>query len=143
MENNLNKPDTNALLEEQNRLLQTQISLQKKQTIFITILLAALVIGFLFFGFKIVGTLNKVNLAAAEVTELTQQLNDVLEESSLIKLLENANDLISLSGETLAGSVDSVNGALEKINSIDFDSLNTAIVDLKKVINPLATLFGR
>ena len=143
MENNLNRPDTNALLEEQNQLLQTQISLQKKQTIFITILLAALVIGFLFFGFKIVGTLNKVNLAAAEVTALTQQLNNILEESSLIKLLQNANDLISLSGETLAGSVDSVNGALEKINSIDFDSLNTAIVDLKKVIDPLAKLFGR
>lgn len=143
MENNLNKPDTNALLEEQNRLLQTQISLQKKQTAFVTGLLAFLVIGFLFFGFKIVGTLNEVNLAAAEVTTLTQQLNKVLEESSLIKLLENANDLISLSGETLAGSVGSVNEALEKINSIDFDSLNTAIVDLKKVIDPLAKLFGR
>lgn len=143
MENNLNRPDTNALLEEQNQLLQTQISLQKKQTIFITILLAALVIGFLFFGFKIVGTLNKVNLAAAEVTALTQQLNKVLEESSLLKLLQNASDLIYLSGESLAKSVDSVNDALEKINSIDFDSLNTAIVDLKKVINPLATLFGR
>ena len=143
MENNMNKPDTNALLEEQNQLLQTQISLQKKQKTFTTVLLAVLVIGFLFFGFKIVGTLNKVNLAAAEVTELTQQLNKVLEESSLIKLLENANDLISLSGETLAGSVGSVNEALEKINSIDFDSLNTAIVDLKKVIEPLAKLFGR
>ncbi len=143
MENNMNKPDTNALLEEQNQLLQTQISLQKKQKTFTTVLLAVLVIGFLFFGFRIVGTLNKVNLAAAEVTALTQQLNDVLEESSLLKLLQNANDLISLSGDTLAGSVGSINDALEKINSIDFDTLNAAIVDLKKVIEPLAKLFGR
>ena len=143
MENNLNKPDTNALLEEQNQLLQTQISLQKKQTIFVTVLLSILVIGFLFFGFKIVGTLDKVNLAAAEVTALTQQLSDILEESALLKLLQNANDLISLTGDTLAESVDSIKTALEKVNSIDFDTLNTAIADLKKVIDPLAKLFGR
>lgn len=143
MENNLNKPDTNALLEEQNQLLQTQISLQKKQTIFVTVLLSVLVIGFLFFGFKIVGTLDKVNLAAAEVTALTQQLSDILEESALLKLLQNANDLISLTGDTLAESVDSIKTALEKVNSIDFDTLNTAITDLKKVIDPLAKLFGR
>lgn len=143
MENNLNKPDTNALLEEQNQLLQTQISLQKKQTTFVTVLLAALVIGFLFFGFKIVGTLDKVNLAAAEVTALTQQLSGILEESALLKLLQNANDLISLTGDTLAESVDSIKTALEKVNSIDFDTLNTAIADLKKVIDPLAKLFGR
>ena len=139
----MNKPDTYALLEEQNQLLQTQISLQKKQKTFITVLLAILVIGFLFFGFRIVGTLNKVDLAAAEVTTLTQQLNGVLEESSLLKLLQNANDLIYLNGETLAGSVRSVNDALEKVNSIDFDTLNAAIADLKKVIEPLAKLFGR
>ena len=143
MENNLNKPDTNALLEEQNQLLQTQISLQRKQTTFVTVLLAALVIGFLFFGFKIVGTLDKVNLAAAEVTALTQQLSGILEESALLKLLQNANDLISLTGDTLAESVDSIKAALEKVNSIDFDTLNTAIADLKKVIDPLAKLFGR
>ncbi len=58
-----------------------------------------------------------------------------LAESDLSAMLDNVNSLV-------IDSQNSINEAMEKINSIDIVSLNQAIRDLGTIVEPLAKLFG-
>ena len=54
-----------------------------------------------------------------------------LSQLDLSQMVENINDLVT-------ASQSGVEEALEKINEIDFDTLNQAVKDLSKVVKPLA-----
>ncbi len=145
MDNNeiYQEKDLQTLLLEQTELLQKQHKTMKIQMIAVTSLLLVLVIIFLVLSAKITGTLNELNVAIGEITSLSQEINTLLEESRLTELLQNANDLIKESGESLTDAIDGIKTALQKVNAVDFDSLNTAITDLKRIVEPLAKLFGK
>ena len=50
--------------------------------------------------------------------------------------MEEVNGLVQTSQASLEQT-------MEKINSVDFETLNNAIQDLSKVVQPLAKLFAR
>lgn len=87
------------------------------------------------------------------VCRLIPQVNGLLSqmETVLTDLEQTARALAALDLETMAGNVnslavyaqDSLQQTMEKLNTIDFETLNKAIEDLAKVIEPLANFFGR
>ena len=139
---NLRKSDSELrqLVYEQN-LQQTKWI--KRQTIFVSLLLLVVAVALILLSIQVSNVLGEANAAIDEITRLTQELNNVLDESHLTELLQNANTLIEESGESLTKALDGVDEALKKVEQIDIDALNSAISDLQKVIDPLARLFGK
>ena len=87
------------------------------------------------------------------VYRLMPQVNGLMGqmEAVLSDLEQTAGALAALDLETMAGNVnsltvmaqESLQQTMEKLNTIDFETLNKAIEDLAKVIEPLAKFFGR
>lgn len=78
-------------------------------------------------------------LAQADWQGLISDLETVsnqMANANLGSIVEEVNGLVQSSQESLEQT-------MEKFNSIDFDTLNKAINDLSKVVEPLAKLFGR
>lgn len=83
-------------------------------------------------------SLTAINGMMSDVEGVVVNVNSITEEiakQDIAGMLENVNGFVETSDESIAV-------ALEKINAIDFDSLNDAITDLGKIIAPLAKLFG-
>ena len=76
-------------------------------------------------------TLNSVNEAAEKLTEVTTELEINA---------EGLDELILSITEMVDDNYEGVTKALENVNNIDFDSLNSAIKDLSEVVAPLANL---
>ena len=72
-------------------------------------------------------------------------------DTVMTDLEQTARSLAALDLETMADNVnslavyaqESLHQTMEKLNTIDFETLNKAIEDLAKVIEPLANFFGR
>lgn len=152
MENNMievpaNEKDLQKLIYEQSlkqtELLEKQTQWAKRQTVIVTVLMLIVAVALLVLSVQVGGVLEDVNSAIDEITVLTHELNTVLEESQLTELLNNANALIEESGDALTKALEDVDEALNTIGQIDIETLNKAISDLQKVVEPLAKLFGR
>ncbi len=128
---------------KQTSLLEKQIKSAKRQNIIVSALMLIVAVALIMLTVQLGGILEEANSAISEITSLTQELNEILEETQLTELLNNANILIAESGDALTKALGSVDAALENVNKIDIETLNEAIGDLKKVIEPLAKLFGR
>lgn len=74
---------------------------------------------------------NDVQASVTNIQKISQELAD----ADLPGMIENVDSLVTTSES-------SIQDAMEKLNSIDFDSLNSAIQDLSNIIRPLGKLFG-
>ena len=87
------------------------------------------------------------------VFRLMPQVNGLLGqlETVLTDLEQTTGQLAALDLESMVTNMDSLavyaqeslQQTMEKLNTIDFETLNKAIEDLAKVIEPLAKFFGR
>ncbi len=127
----------------QTHILEKQATLIKRQTMTIFVLMFAVTITLLILSVQIGGILEEADSAISEITVLTEELNSVLEESNLTELLNNANLLIEDSGKALTKALEDVDAALNTVGQIDIDSLNSAIADLQRIVQPLANLFAK
>ena len=78
-------------------------------------------------------------LAKADVAGVMANLEEVstqMAEADLTALVENVNQLVDTSQVGLEET-------LEKLNTIDLETLNQAIQDLADVVQPIAKLFNR
>ncbi len=72
-------------------------------------------------------TLDNANTAVVNANEAILQADKTLKEVS--ELVESSETQITT--------------AMERLNSVDFDTLNNAIGDLQAVVEPMANFFGR
>ena len=87
------------------------------------------------------------------IRQLMPQVNGLLGqlETVLTDLEQTTRQLAAVDLETMVANVDSLavyaqdslQQTMDKLNTIDFETLNQAIGDLAKVIEPLANFFGR
>ena len=135
------------------------------------VLCLILVIVILVWGVKFVPTVEKLANEATELVENTNGLikdtQTIVDEA--VEVLDQATDMIDqtaivvdnvenitadLAAVDIQGMMDNVNSlvvtseasmeeAVEKIEDIDFDSLNQAIQDLQAVVEPLSKLFKK
>ena len=147
MENNENEMNYQKLIYEeslkQTALLEKQAKTSKIQPATVSVLMLIVAVALIVLSVQVGGVLEQANSAIDEITVLTTELNTILEESQITELLNNANTLIEESGDALTKALEDVDEALKTVNKIDIDTLNSAIADLQKVIEPLARLFGR
>ena len=147
MENNENEMNYQKLIYEeslkQTALLEKQAKTSKIQTATVSVLMLIVAVALLVLSVQVGGVLEQANSAIDEITVLTTELNTILEESQITELLNNANTLIEESGDALTKALEDVDEALGTVSQIDIETLNSAIADLQKVIQPLAKLFGR
>lgn len=127
----------------QTEILENQAKWSKRRTVIISVLMLAVAVVLMILSVQIGGMLEEANSAIGEITVLSHELNTILEESQIIELLNNANTLIGESGDALREALEGVDSALDTVSAIDIETLNKAISDLQKVIEPLARLFGR
>ncbi len=144
---NFSEKDYQKLIYEeslkQTALLEKQVSSSKKQSIIVSALMLVVAIALILLTVQLGGILEEANSAIAEITSLTKELSTILENTQLTELLNNANALIVESGDALKEALEGVDEALGTVSQIDIESLNKAISDLQKVVEPLARLFGR
>ena len=86
------------------------------------------------------------------VCRLLPQVNDLLGqmETVMTDLEQTVRRLSALDLESMVANAnslavvaqDSLQQTMEKLNTVDFETLNKAIEDLSKVIEPLAKFFG-
>ena len=147
MENNENEMNYQKLIYEeslkQTALLEKQAKTSKIQTATVSVLMLIVAVALIVLSVQVGGVLEQANSAIDEITILTTELNTILEESQITELLNNANALIEESGDALTKALEDVDEALGTVSQIDIETLNSAIADLQKVIQPLAKLFGR
>lgn len=142
-----NEKDYQKLIYEeslkQTELLEKQINSAKRQNLIVSALMLVVAIALIMLTVQLGGILEEANSAIVEITSLTKELSMILENTQLTELLNNANTLIIESGDALTEALEGVDSALATVSAIDIETLNEAIADLKKVIEPLAKLFGR
>lgn len=74
---------------------------------------------------------NEIETSVHNIQLISQQLAD----ADLPGMIDNVDHLVNTSEK-------SIQTAVEKLNSIDFESLNSAISDLSDIVRPLGRLFG-
>lgn len=81
------------------------------------------------------GEISGIALQAESVLTNLETVTEELAAADLEGLVEDVNGLVSTSQT-------GVEQALEKLNGVDMDTLNKAIEDLAKVVEPLAKVAG-
>ncbi len=124
-------------LEEQS-VLQTKLA--KKRLFWARLSTAVFAVALMLLAGRVIPaverTLTNANTTLLEVTTLAQQL----EGADIPAILDNLDQTLTESRASLAEASE----AVQAVSSIDFESLNQAILDLKRLVeNPLGSLFGR
>ncbi|MBQ8956427.1 MAG: hypothetical protein IJ075_05610, partial [Lachnospiraceae bacterium] len=90
---------------------------------------------------KVVETLSNVNTAVVSAGETLKGADDAIENinkmsDSITKTSDNMNSMLTDNSESLTAAV-------EKMNSIDFEGLNSAITDLQDAVGPFADFMNK
>ncbi len=137
-------------LTEENRKQQALLEKQCRATRTLGLLLVCLVavVGIALFTLlpKISATLEGFDTTLNElnvVVENTQVITDELKAVDIEGTIQSLSDTLDSVGRLVEDSSDSLTTTLKKMESMDIETLNKAIQDLYKVVDPLASLFRR
>lgn len=114
-------------LETNSRKQLLHARLQTLFTIVCALCCGILLMKLLAFIPKVESLISQAEVLLADLDIVTKQLSKL----ELSQMVENINSLVTTSQS-------GVEEALEKINEIDFETLNQAVEDLSKVVKPLA-----
>ena len=102
----------------------------------IAVLVAGIFLVVLISAVQLVPRATDTLAQAEEVLGNLAQVTEELEKANLPGLIENLDTLVGESGE-------GIQDAMEKLGTVDIDTLNEAIGDLQAIVEPLAKLFVR
>ena len=86
-------------------------------------------------------SLSEIDKIIAETDTIVADLNSITEEVS--GLVSQANVLIDNSNNMVEDNTEAVTETINKLNNMDFETLNKAIKDLSDVVEPMANFFNR
>ena len=114
-------------LEVNSRKHLLHARLQTLYSIVCAIFCGILLMNLLAFIPQVESLISQAEILLSDLDVVTKQLSKL----DLSQMVENINALVTTSQS-------GVEEALEKINEIDFETLNQAVEDLSKVVKPLA-----
>lgn len=120
-------------IDEIKSYQKAQTTLAYIRTIASLLVLAAVVAALVFFAPRALDTIDHIDTTLSSVDNMVAEADDTI--LSLKDTLGSANDLA-------AGNTDELTEAIEKINSIDFNTLNESISSLQEVVSGLSRLTG-
>ena len=104
------------------------------------VLAAAIVIALLVVIPRLLSVANDAQSALGQVQKLSESAEKSLE--GIDEVVSSANKTVTDAGSLMENNAEAVEQALSHINEVDFESLNNAIRDLAKVVEPLSKLTG-
>lgn len=106
---------------------------------FASILSLLIVIGCaVIFVPKALHTFEQADQIMTDLESATSELSEALPE-----MITDVNGLVSDVDGLVISAEGGITESMEKISSLDIDSLNEAIGDLQAIVEPLARMFGR
>ena len=118
------------ILERLEKNSRKQLLHARLQTLFCIVCgvcCAILLVNLLRFIPQLEDLITQVEILLRDLDTVTKELSKL----DLSRMVENINDLVTTSQS-------GVEEALEKINEIDFETLNQAVKDLSNVVKPMA-----
>lgn len=128
------------LLEEIKKGNTKQVFFARLQCIF-SIVAALCCVIVLAAGLKILPELRTSVTQAEKVLSNLEDVTTELAKMDLSSMVENVDGLVKNVDDLVTTSQSGVEQTMDKINAIDFETLNNAIEDLSKVIEPIAKFF--
>ncbi|HKM22234.1 MAG TPA: hypothetical protein VJZ01_09350 [Lachnospiraceae bacterium] len=125
--------------EKQMKYVRTQLRLTQLSTVVLIAVIIFLLIGVSSYIPKVNALIDDSSAIMKQASGVLTNLDSVtaeLAEADITGMLDDVDSLVVSSEESMAD-------ALQKIEDIDIDTLNSAIKDLESVVKPLAKLFGR
>lgn len=128
------------LLERIEKTNRRQMWYARLQFIF-TIVAAVACIVLLLTGMNVLPKLEDAATQAEIVLDNLESVTSELAKSDLSGMVENMDALVNNVDGLVSTSQEGVEQTIKKLNSVDFDALNSAISDLSDVIEPIAKFF--
>lgn len=129
------------LLEQINKRNEKQLLYTRMQCIF-SIVAALCCVILLVAGLRILPELRSAATQAETVLTNLETVTAELTKVDLGSMVENVDGLVQNVDDLVTTSQTGVEQTMDKINAIDFETLNKAIDDLSKVIEPIANFFN-
>ena len=129
------------LLEEIKKGNTKQVLFARLQCIF-SIVAALCCVIVLVLGLKILPELRTSVTQAETVLSNLEDVTTELAKMDLGSMVENVDGLVKNVDDLVTTSQSGVEQTMDKINAIDFETLNKAIEDLSEVIAPIANFFN-
>ena len=123
-----------ALLEKMEQTALAQQQAARRQTLLMTVAAAACV-GILILVGILFGQLQPVVAQLQDSTALLSYVTEELAAVDIAGTVQGLNDTVALAQEGLSDG-------LGKLEQLDIDTLNAAIADLARVVEPLSKFFG-
>lgn len=124
-------------VENQQSLIELMQSFENKHLFYQRVICAFLVILVLLVLSVLPNTFRTLKLAQETLNNANTTV--VNANKAMIQVKETLSDVSGL----VKNSEEQIGTAMEKMNSIDFEKLNSAIGDLQAVVEPMANFFGR
>lgn len=121
-----------ALMKKQNTLMKSLLGCMGVIAVVVLLTAALLVPRAVSVLSQADGVMRNAQTAVENLTEVSQELAD----ADIAGMIQDTRMLVN---ESSVGIADT----MEKLNRIEFDTLNQAIGDFQKAVAPLAKLFGR
>lgn len=128
------------LLNEIKKSTDKQVLYSRLQCIF-SIVAALCCVILLVAGLKILPELRNASAQAETVLNNLETVTTELAGIDLGSMVENVDGLVQNVDTLVTTSQNGVEQTMKKIDAIDFDTLNKAIDDLSRVIEPIANFF--
>ena len=136
-----NEEGMEELLRQILEAVKNEVKYAKRAAFFMMGLFVVFLVAAIIVIPKVVETLSNVNTAVVSAGETLKGADDAIENinkmsDSITKTSDNMNSMLTDNSESLTAAV-------EKMNSIDFDGLNSAITDLQDAVGPFADFMNR
>ena len=128
------------LLNEIKKSTDKQVLYARLQCIF-SIVAALCCVILLVVGLKVLPELREASAQAETVLNNLETVTTELTRVDLGNMVENVDGLVQNVDKLVTTSQEGVEQTMKKIDAIDFDTLNKAIDDLSRVIEPIANFF--
>ena len=122
----------NELIENQRKLVRQARLTSAVNLIIGLVLIAALV--------TVIPRVRHVETSLSEIDQLVEDAGVLIGNTNT--MVEDASVLIENTNTMVTDNTDAVSEAVQKLNDVDFDTLNDAIENLNTAIEPLAGLAG-
>lgn len=90
---------------------------------------------------KIVGFVDHAETSLSQLDGVISETSSMMDEVN--GLITEAGTLIDNSNKMVSENTDAVSETVQKLNNIDFETLNKAINELHDVVEPLSNFFGK
>lgn len=134
-----------ALLRQMESNIARQLRYTKIFTLLCAIMLALVVVICVVLLPRLNTILQDVNTLMTQATSIAGDLEILTKEildADIGGILSDASKLVKNTDAGVQQSLQELQQALEKLNSLDFEGLNQSIADLQAIVEPLSKLFG-